>query len=69
MKRQTETNFNDIKRFCVVNRISLNEFSKATGIERTRVHRLAHARDLLHKLSVKELGKITDAYETFLIDY
>jgi len=69
MKRQIETNFNDIKRFCVLNRISLNEFSKATGIERTRVHRLDHARDLLHKLSVKELGKITDAYETFLLDY
>lgn len=69
MNTTQQTNFNDIKRFCVLNRISLNEFSKATGIERTRVHRLAHASDLLHKLSVKELGKITDAYETFLLDY
>lgn len=69
MNKQPNINYNDIKRFCVLNRISLNEFSKATGIERTRVHRLAHARDLLHKLSVKELGKITDAYETFLLDY
>jgi len=67
MKQQT--NFNDIKRFCVLNRLSLNEFSKATGIERTRLHRLAHSRKLLHDLRVTELGQITEAYPTFLLNY
>jgi len=69
MKRQTETNFNDIKRFCVLNRITLKEFSERTGIQYDRAHRLAHSRNLLNDLKVNELGKITHAYETFLLDY
>jgi len=69
MKRQTSINYNDLKRFCVLNRITLKEFSERTGIQYDRAHRLSHSRNLLHDLKVNELGKITDAYETFLLDY
>jgi len=67
MKQQT--NFNDIKRFCVINRITLKEFSEQTGIQYDRAHRLSHSRNLLNDLKVNELGKITDAFPTFLINY
>ena len=63
------TNFNDIKRFCVVNRITLKEFSKRTQIQYDRAHRLAHSRNLLNDLRVSEMQRITDAYPTFLINY
>jgi len=67
MKQQT--NFNDIKRFCVINRINLKEFSERTGIQYDRAHRLSHSRNLLNDLRVSEMQRITDAYPTFLINY
>lgn len=69
MKRRTEINYNDLKRFCVLNRINLKEFSERTGIQYDRAHRLSHSRNLLNDLKVNELGKITEAFPNFLIDY
>jgi len=64
-----ETNFNDIKRFCVVNRITLKEFSELTQIQYDRAYRLAHSRNLLNDLRVSEMQRITDAFPSFLINY
>lgn len=66
---KTKINYNDIKRFCILNRITLKEFSERTGIQYDRAHRLSHSRNLLQDLKVSELSKITDAYPTFLLDY
>ena len=63
------TNFNDIKRFCVLNRITLREFSKRTQIQYDRTYRLAHSTNLLKDLRVTELGQITEAFPTFLLNY
>jgi len=67
MKQQT--NFNDIKRFCVLNRITLKDFSKRTQIQYDRTYRLAHSLNLLNDLKVSEMQRITDAFPSFLIDY
>ena len=64
-----QPNFNDIKRFCVLNRITLREFSKRTQIQYDRTYRLAHSLNLLHDLRVSEMQRITDAYPNFLINY
>jgi len=63
------TNFNDIKRFCVVNRITLRQFSECTQIQYDRAYRLAHSRKLMHDLRVSEMQRITDAFPSFLINY
>lgn len=63
------TNFNDIKRFCVLNRITLREFSERTQIQYDRTYRLAHSMNLLNDLKVSEMQRITDAFPSFLIDY
>lgn len=67
MKQQT--NFNDIKRFCILNRITLKQFSERTQIQYDRLYRLAHSLNLLNELKVSEMQRITDAYPTFLINY
>lgn len=67
MKQQT--NFNDIKRFCVLNLITLREFSERTQIQYDRTYRLAHSMNLLNDLKVSEMQRITDAYPSFLLDY
>lgn len=66
---KTKINYNELKRFCVLNRITLKEFSERTGIQYDRAHRLSHSRRLLHDLKVSELGKITEAYPDFLLNY
>mgnify|MGYP001557725159 CR=1 FL=1 len=63
------TNYNDIKRFCVLNRITLKEFSERAHIQYDRAHRLAHSRNLLNDLRVSEMQRITDAFPSFLINY
>lgn len=66
---KNEPNFNDIKRFCVVNRITIKEFSERTQIQYDRTHRLAHSLNLLNDLRVSEMQRITDAFPSFLINY
>lgn len=63
------TNYNDIKRFCILNRITLKQFSERTHIQYDRTYRLAHSLNLLNDLKVSEMQRITDAYPNFLINY
>ena len=62
-------NFNDIKRFCTINKLTLRDFAEASGIQYDRVYRLAHSTNLLQDLKVSELGQITEAFPSFLLNY
>lgn len=60
---------NDLFLYLKRNGLTIREFSERTAIEYNRAYRLTHSDNLLQDLKVSELGKITEAYPTFLLDY
>lgn len=60
---------NDLFLYLKRHNLTIRQLSERTGIEYNRCYRLTHSDNLLQDLKVSELGKITEAYPTFLIDY
>lgn len=61
--------WNELATLCKREGVTLSHLSRATGIERTRLHRLAWAPRLVDVLTVGELSRIVTAYPRFMIDY
>lgn len=60
---------NPILLFCLRERMSVAEFSKRVGIERTRTHRLTHAENVAEALTVGEMKRIFRAFPYAEFDF
>ena len=60
---------NPILLFCLRERLSVAEFSKRVGIERTRTHRLTHAQNVAETLTVGEMKRIFRAFPFAEFDF
>jgi hypothetical protein len=66
---ETHGAWNEIAQHCKREGITLSEFAREVGLERTRVHRLRHAISLSQVITVRELHAIVSRYPNFLINY
>ena len=60
---------NPILLFCLRERLTVAEFSKRVGIERTRTHRLTHAENVAEMLTVGEMKRIFRAFPYAEFDF
>ena len=60
---------NPILLFCIRERLTVAEFSKRVGIERTRTHRLTHADNVSEMLTVGEMKRIFRAFPHAEFDF